>query len=363
MTPAGPATLLYQWTGPATLEGRPPEVLVGANVVVEAGGKPGTIRIRASYNGVNQIGDPVQLPAEPGTYRFSAPHIRWDYRGSSIGFDQVTGEHAVLSQATCEPEKRFNDPCSVMRVSVERDGQATQTLLGAKLAVSGIFEVDRDEDLAGDTTEDRTDLKVTATSMRNTDGTLRIAATITNAGPRAADLPSLTTSLPGAKIEGCRGYFEWWLPGDKCVLTTPLAAGESRTVGITADSPEATSTTVGVASEGPDLAAADNNVLVAVPAAAAPFELLVTKSQRLRNGVKVQVRGDGPTRITAAFGTIKLSKVVGLTRGTLRTVTLKATGAKLRKLQRAARKHPLKAQITVRSGGQLRASGATTLKR
>src|SRR5688572_988277 len=116
-TPAGPATLLSQWLGASTMEGRPPEVLVAADITVAPGGQAGTIRVRAAYGGVNAIGDEVHLPAEPGTYRFPAPHIRWDYRGSQLGFDQVSGGHAVMLQDACNPAAgKWSDPCEIKRV-------------------------------------------------------------------------------------------------------------------------------------------------------------------------------------------------------------------------------------------------------
>jgi hypothetical protein len=58
----------------------------------------------------------------------------------------------------------------------------------------------------------------------------------------------------------------------------------------------------------------------------------------------------GRARVTVAFKvrgrTVKLSRVVKLSPFTPRTVTIHATGAKLRSLRRAA---PLKAEITVRT--------------
>jgi hypothetical protein len=103
------------------LEGRPPEVLVGAEVTVAPGGQPGTISIRAAYNGVNAVGPPVELPAVPGVHTFPAPHIRRDDRFGQIGFDQVTGSHAVLRQTASSP---FTDPCDL---TVLRPGEPTKT--------------------------------------------------------------------------------------------------------------------------------------------------------------------------------------------------------------------------------------------
>ena len=73
--------------------------------------------------------------------------------------------------------------------------------------------------------------------------------------------------------------------------------------------------------------------------------------QRLSRGVRVQVRGvaAGPARVTARFRvrghTIELARTVTLTPYVARTVTLRASGAKLRSLRRHA---PLKAEIAGR---------------
>ena len=61
---------------------------------------------------------------------------------------------------------------------------------GRAAGVTGVFEPDLDEDLVGDTTEDRTDLRVSATGGRGADGRAQVTVTITNAGPLAADLPT-----------------------------------------------------------------------------------------------------------------------------------------------------------------------------
>src|SRR4051794_36573643 len=225
-TPGGPATLMNQWTGASTAEGRPPEVLVAAKVTVGGGGQAGTIRIRAREAGVTKVGDPVALPAEPGTYTFAAPHIRWDYRSGQLGFDQETGDHAVLSQDACDPSLgRGVDPCQIKRVNVwtppGAQGDPQQVREGAQLAITGLFEPDLDQDLAGDTTEDRTDLRIAAKPSRDADGKLRIAVTIANAGPRVADLPQIETPLAGAAIEGCRPFgpssSEFFLMFKQCV--------------------------------------------------------------------------------------------------------------------------------------------------
>ena len=367
-TPVGPATLLYEWNGPVTAEGRPPAVMVAADAVVGEGGKAGAIRIRAGYAGVMAVGDRVQLPAEPGTYRFPAPHIRWDYRRNTIGLDQETGEHAVLAQKPCDPSLgQWDDPCNLERVNVwtppGAQGDPTQVRKAAKLAVRGIWEYDVDLDLAGDESEDRTDLRLSATTpARDRDGRVRIALTITNAGPRAADLPSVATSLADARIvdDTCRREMWRWRVDDICLLSRSIASGESRTVTLESGSREAVATTISVHSEGPDLAGADNAVRVDVPAATpiqsgAPFRLSCAKSSTLRKGVKVRIRSehDGQVRVTLSLrnGKVKLAKAVTLKARVSRTVTFRPTGAKLRALRRAHRRS-LPARVTLRARGQ-----------
>jgi len=367
-TPAGPATLINRWSGPTTLEGRGPEVLVGASIAVAPGGQAGMIRIRADNGAVNVVGDEVQLPAEPGTYTFAAPHIRWDYRVGGIGIDQATGGHAIFAQfpycnAGLGPEA---DPCRFMRVDVYTPpggvGEPTEKLTGAHLAVTSLYEPDFDQDLAGDKTEDRTDLKVSAVPTRNADGTLKITVKITNAGPRTADLPSLTSPLAGAQPEGCSTSLPWYRYGPDlggCSLAAPIAVGETRTVIINDHSPDAVATTVSVTSEGPDLQDADNTAQVQLPAAD-PFAITLAKSQRLRKGVRLSLVGvrDGKARVIVNFAHgVRLSKLLTLKARAERQVILKAGGAKLRTLRRAARKHALKARITVRG-----ASGEMTAR-
>ena len=100
-TPAGPATLLNRWTGAYAPPGPLARGAGRGGGVVGAGGQAGTVRPRPS--GRRAAATPSTLPAEPGTYRFPAPHIRWDYRGSQIGLDQETGDHAILTQDACDP--------------------------------------------------------------------------------------------------------------------------------------------------------------------------------------------------------------------------------------------------------------------
>jgi hypothetical protein len=366
-TPEGPLTLLNDWSGPSTAEGRWPEVLVGARITVGEGSRAGTIRIRARHGDVNAVSDPVELPAEPGTYTFPAPHIRWDYRTGDLGLDQTTGGHALIDQASCDPAQGRDDPCELQRIDVFAAGDPANrigTQPGAKLAITGIFEADIDRDLVGDKTEDRTDLRLSTDAKRDADGRLRLSATITNAGPLVANFPTIQIGPLGIPLihgrwqDGCHHPSPWGPTADAggtCRLT-PLAVGESRTVTLVGDLPDAVTATLVANAEGADLTPADGTSPVSV-AAAPTFDLVAAGKQRLRRGAKVQVRGvrAGKARVTVAFKvrgrTVKLARTVTLTPYTARTVTLRPRGPKLRSLRRAVARGPVKATITVRPSG------------
>jgi hypothetical protein len=272
-----------------------------------------------------------------------------------LGLVQATGGHAIVTREACRPDiARANDPCENTWVDIQREGQADVRDRGAQLTVAWKTEPDVDNDLRGDQTEDRTDLRVTTTPTREPDGRLRIGVTLTNAGTLPADMPSLgASSLAGARWEGaCLPHSAF-----PYCLSTPLAPGESRVFAIRAEDPLATTATITAHSEGEDLAPADNSTAVAF-AAAPPFELVAAKSQRLSRGIKVQVRGvrAGPARVTVAFKvrghTIKLARTVTLAPYVARTVTLRAAGPKLRSLRRHA---PVNAEIAARTPGEANA--------
>ncbi len=58
------------------------------------------------------VGQPVTLPAEPGTYTFPAPHVFADYRSVIYGIEQETGGHAIAAQIRCSPEDGEGDVCN-----------------------------------------------------------------------------------------------------------------------------------------------------------------------------------------------------------------------------------------------------------
>ena len=142
------------------------------------------------------LGDPVLLPAAPGTYTFPAPHVAWeDVCGPGPALVQTTGQHAIVSHDIDVPR----------HLVVARDGQADERIEDAKLTVAAITEPDVDRDLRGDRTEDRTDLRVSSAPAREPDGRLRIEVTVTNAGPLSADrltvtAPQLTAGRLGGRL-------------------------------------------------------------------------------------------------------------------------------------------------------------------
>jgi hypothetical protein len=234
-------------------------------------------------------------------------------------------------------------------VTVVREGQPDERIDGARIAIREVVERDRDQDKAGDETEDQTDLRAGSTRAR-------VAVTVTNAGPRAADLPAISTSLANARFDSCRAdsLAGFWVLGPGSCPVQRIAPGESRTVTVVGDAPDATTVFVRTRAEGPDLAYGDNETSVGIPAAP-PFTLTTAASQRLQQGVTVKVSAarTGRARVTVAFDvrgrTVKLAKIVTLKADAERAVTVRATGSKLRSLRRAVRSGALTAQIAVRS--------------
>ena len=359
LTPDGPATLMSEWTGAITAIGTTwPGVLVAARVNVAEGGRAGIVRIRARHGDVEQSGDPIDLPAEPGTYALPAPHIRW-YLHGQIGIEQTTGGHALIQRQPCAPELGdIGDPCQIMRVNLSPPHAA---LLGARLTIKEIVERDADEDFLGDETEDRTDLRLELDPRDGADGRTRVVVIVTNVGPLTAHLPSLTVDRPADPQfeEGClpasRRPIAWLAD---CLLE-PIAPGASRAVTLLAEEG-----LVRASAEGPDLAPDDNvasfsTALPSVPA----LTVRAAKKQSLRKGVKVTLRGGpaGRARVTLALGKLRVARTVTLRETGARTMTIRPTGAKLRSLRRHL---PGKATITVRPpGGGKATTVKTTLRR
>jgi len=127
-TPDGPATLISAWTAPA--DQADGSVLTSLTVKVGAGGRAGVVR--PLVGGV--AGDPIDLPATPGTYTFPVRHVRL---AAPLGLVQEAGGLAIMSREACRPTiARSLDPCETRWVDIQRTGQGTTSDRGAQLAIS-----------------------------------------------------------------------------------------------------------------------------------------------------------------------------------------------------------------------------------
>lgn len=382
LTPDGPASLKHRWTGASVAMLTPPVVVTHLRVTVSEGGRAGTVRAQGMaadrsdpWSPIQyvelKVGPPAMLPAEPGVYTIPAPrvHMGWHYT-TRLGLVQESGGHAIVDVKPCTPEQgQGADWCQIAWL----DGWPGGSRGGAQLAIEAVTEPDLDRDLRGDTTEDRTDLSISAGPARTgADGRLRTPLTITNNGPLAADRAAFTTPpgerdricVPLATAQedgweaGCLPHVFLRDPGhEACVLDGPLAPGASRTLTYVSRG----AVEIVAAGDGPDLNPADNTATAGVPGVpgvqrelkgeAAP-KLTLKGKATLRPGIKVTVRGQGRTKVTATFKvrgrTVRLSRTVTLKDDAARTVTLRATGARLRTLRRAAARGSLRATITVR---------------
>ena len=254
LTPDGPATLYSDWHGAQTDEGLSPAVLTAFTVTVAPGGRAGIVRLRVhDREGTVREAAPVTLPAEPGTYTFPAPHIPYDDRDVTLGLDQKTGGHAIAAQIACTPGDA--DFCASQSVDVYRpllgdgvmpDRRLAETLRGRKLTIDAVSEPDNDGDLAGDETEDRTNLRTTMAVERISGRRLRATITVVNAGPRVADRPRLAIrTFPQVGLarweQRCLAATTFARAGEDegsqiCGLE-PLAAGGTRAVSYVVPDP------------------------------------------------------------------------------------------------------------------------------
>ncbi len=355
LTPEGPATLDIEY-GPnvACPAIGSFTVLTKWQVRVGPGGAGGVVR--PAIYGV--LGDPVVLPAEPGTYTFPAPHMSWSSCGANIGLVQETGGHALVV-----PE----DTGLGRHIIVKRDGQADERIDQSQLAITPVTEPDNDRDLLGDLTEDRTDLTLTAAPTRDAIGRLSVAVTVTNAGPLPANVQDLTATgvEQGRWDTNCRNA----QATKECMLLEPLAVGASRTITFHDDAPGTLSAGFSVKAEGPDLNPLNNTTQFSFGPAPA-FDLTTSAKQRLKNGIKLSVLGAArqTARVTVAVRlrgkTVKLVRTVRLVALEQRSITIHPAGANLRALRRALANKRLPARITVStSDGNSPVTVKTTLSR
>jgi hypothetical protein len=376
LTPEGPATLYSDWHGGHTLEGVPAELLTGLRVTVLPGGKGGTVRLlvhhRPSDGGPTgpqtvHAGAPVTLPAEPGTYVFPAPHVLHDYRDIALGIEQQTGGHAIATQTRCTPEDGEGDFCGSQSVDVYRPPigdavpdrrTASEIQRGRQLLIEPITELDWDNDGAGDQTEDRTNLRATATSTKLSGGRRAFDVTIENAGPRPANLPRVRASfLPrvgaGTWSPKCVAQAGVFSPNDRTSLDerpcqlAPIAVGERRTVRVVVPDIGRGDAYFSVSAEGPDLAGGDESADADYSDRRPPLWLEVQPRPEFnregRMGIEVH---------SARKGTVRLQLQRGNRTWLRRTVTFRRAGGRrvVLRIPRNFNRSGGVATLTARSG-------------
>ena len=374
LTPEGPATLYRDWHGLMTDEGEHPELLTGFRVVVQPGGRAGTIRFLVhespAYGGQGprtvHVGTPVTLTAEPGTYTFPAPHVFADYRSVTYGIEQETGGHAITAQIRCEPEDGEGDVCNSQSVDVYRPPlggtvpdrrTASEVQRGRELTIEPITEPDIDRDGAGDETEDRTNLRASAATQRLSGHRRAFDITVENAGPRTADRPQVKAHLlPSSGLgdwsPACVGeqrpFFsraEGDSPRDQYCVLAPLAVGEQRTVRLVVPDLGFGDAYFSLSAEGRDLAYGDQDAGPEVRGPRPPLSLEVAaRPETIFPAVPVTVR-------STRKGRVRLQVRRG-GRTYTRTITLRRAGKRdvmLRPPLRLAREDGI-VTITARSG-------------
>jgi hypothetical protein len=374
LTPEGPATLYSDWHGGMTLEGEHPELLTGFRVVVQPSGRAGTIRFVVQVSPAFDeegtptvyVGQSVTLPAEPGTYTFPAPHVFADYRSVTYGIEQETGGHAITAQTRCSPEDGESDVCNSQSVDVYRPPlgaalpdrrTATEVQRGRELTIEPVTEPDVDGDGAGDATEDRTNLRASATTQRLRGHRRAFDITVENAGPRTADRPQVEANfLPspglGSWSPACVGEPRTFFSGSQddprrqyCMLA-PLSVGERRTVRLVVPDLGFGDAYFSLSAEGRDLASGDEDAGPEVRGPRPPLSLEVPARPKSNgNGIRTTVR-------STRKGTVRLQVRRG-TRTYARTITLRRAGKRdvvLRPPRRLAREEGL-VTVTARSGG------------
>ncbi|MDA0167093.1 hypothetical protein OM076_42930 [Solirubrobacter ginsenosidimutans] len=355
LTPAGPATLYSDWHGGVTLEGEHPELLTGFRVVVQPGGQAGTIRLLVHTSPAFDeegtpavyVGEPVTLPAEPGTYTFPAPHVFADYRSVIYGIEQETGGHAITAQVRCSPEDGEGDFCASQSVDVYRPPlgaalpdrrTATEVQRGRELTIEPITESDVDRDGAGDESEDRTNLRASATTQRLSGHRRAFDVTIENAGPRTADRPQIEAYfLPspglGSWSPACVGEPRLFSSGGQqddprrqfCSLA-PLAVGERRTVRLVVPDLGFGDAYFSVSAEGRDLAGGDEDAGPEVRGPRPPLSLEVDARPKSILTVRATVRTTrkGSVRLQLRRGGESMTRTVTFRRAGKRDVVLRS---------------------------------------
>ena len=293
------------------------------------------------------VGPPVTLPAEPGTYTFPAPHVFADYRSVTYGIEQETGGHAIAAQIRCEPEDGESDVCNSQSVDVYRPPlggaipdrrTASEVQRGRTLTIEPLTEPDIDLDGAGDETEDRTNLRASATTQRLSGHRRAFDITVENAGPRTANRPRMQAYfLPspglGSWTPACVGAQPSFSSGSQnddprrqyCVLS-PLAVGEQRTVRLVVPDLGFGDAYFELSAEGRDLAGGDEFTGPEVRGPRPPLSLEVAaRPQTIFPAIPVTVRSTrkGRVRLQVRRGGRTYTRTITLRRAGKRDVMLR----------------------------------------
>jgi len=355
LTPDGPATLYSDWHGAQTLEGPHPELLTGFRVVVQPGGRAGTIRFVVYHHPelaeegppTVTVGPPLTLPAEPGTYTFPAPHVLADYRDVTYGIEQETGGHAIAAQTRCAPEEGEGDICNDQSVDVYRPPigaaipdrrTASDVQRGRQLTIDPITEADADGDGAGDESEDRTNLRASGTMKRLPGHRRQYDVTVENVGPRTADIPvvqanffpspGLGTWSPACRAQQTPFFNDSGSDTTRVQFCTlaPLAAGERRTVRLIAPDLGFGDAYFSISAEGPDLAGGDQDADFELHGPRPPLSLEVPAHPKSLLNLRATVRLNrkGTVRVQLRRGRRTVARNVTFRRAGKRDVVLRA---------------------------------------
>ena len=374
LTPEGPATLYSDWHGAATLEGEHPELLTGFRVVVQLGwprrhdpfpgargsgirrGRSAGGPCRAAGDAAGRAGH-VHLPRAARLRRLSQRGLRdraGDGRSCHHGADPLL------------PEEGESDVCNSQSVDVYRPPlggavpdrrTATEVQRGRELTIEPITEPDVDRDGAGDETEDRTNLRASATTQRLSGHRRAFDITVENVGPRTADRPQVQASfLPspglGSWSPACVGEQQPFFSGGQnddprreyCVLA-PLGVGERRTVRLIVPDLGFGDAYFSLSAEGRDLAGGDEDPGPEVRGPRPPLSLEVAaRPQAIGNGIPITVRStrNGRVRLQVRRGTRTYTRTITVRRARKRDVVLRPP-------QRLTRENGL-VTLTARSG-------------
>ena len=270
-----------------------------------------------------------------------------DYRSVTYGIEQETGGHAITAQIRCEPEEGESDVCNSQSVDVYRPPlggaipdrrTASEVQRGRELTIEPITEPDIDRDGAGDETEDRTNLRASATTQRLSGHRRAFDITVENAGPRTADRPQVQAHfLPSPGLGD-------WSPacvgeqrrsprapqGDDprrqyCVLA-PLAVGERRTVRLVVPDLGFGDAYFALSAEGRDLACGDQDAGPEVRGPRPPLSLEVAaRPETIFPAIPVTVRSTrkGRVRLQVRRGGRTYTRTITLRRAGKRDVMLR----------------------------------------